>query len=143
MDGLQMNVPGGAAGGGYNTLEDEGTPLTQRTTINFIGAGVTVTDVAGETQVSIPGGAGAGVTTAIVTLPYPAQRVHRVSVIDATVTGSSKIALSIPGSDTLTNNDDTLDILSMMALPQTGTFLFIANFLVPHAGPLTINFTVG
>lgn len=46
------------AAAGYATAEDEGTPVTQRTTLNFTGAGVTVTDDAGKTKVSIPGGAG-------------------------------------------------------------------------------------
>jgi len=142
MDSLQMNVPS-SGGGGAHVIEDEGTPVANQTNMNFTGAGVTVTDAGGKTVVTIPGGAGAGVTTSIVTLPYPAKRSHRVSVTDGAVVGSSKIALSIPGSDTLTNNDDTLDMLSMMALPQTGTFLFLANFLTPIAGPLTINYTVG
>lgn len=30
--------------GGEHTIQDEGTPLTQRTNLNFVGAGVTVTD---------------------------------------------------------------------------------------------------
>ena len=40
----------------YTTIEDEGVPLPQRTTIDYVGAGVTVTDVGGKTQVNIPGG---------------------------------------------------------------------------------------
>lgn len=42
--------------GGGHTIEDEGTPLTQRTNLNFVGAGVTVTDDAGNdaTVVTIP-----------------------------------------------------------------------------------------
>jgi hypothetical protein len=43
----------------YNqTMQDEGVSVTQRSTVNFVGAGVTVTDTGGKTQVSIPGGAG-------------------------------------------------------------------------------------
>jgi hypothetical protein len=43
----------------YNqTVEDEGTPVTQRGTINFVGAGVSVADDAGKTKVTIAGGAG-------------------------------------------------------------------------------------
>lgn len=43
----------------YNqTVEDEGTPVTQRSSINFTGAGVSVSDVGSKTTVSIPGGAG-------------------------------------------------------------------------------------
>jgi hypothetical protein len=47
---------GGSAA--YNLVEDEGVALPQRTTLNFVGPGVTVTDVGGLTQVSIPGGIG-------------------------------------------------------------------------------------
>lgn len=42
--------------GGGHTIQDEGTPLTQRTNLNFVGAGVTTTDDAGNdaTVVTIP-----------------------------------------------------------------------------------------
>lgn len=46
----------------YRTVEDEGVPLPQRTTLNFVGAGVSVADAGGETVVTIPGGGGAGTT---------------------------------------------------------------------------------
>jgi hypothetical protein len=42
---------------GGHTIQDEGTPLTQRTTLNFTGAGVTAADTGGVTVVTIPGGA--------------------------------------------------------------------------------------
>jgi len=53
-------IAGTAGTGGGHTIEDEGTPLTQRTNLNFVGAGVTVTDDAGNdaTVVTIPGGGG-------------------------------------------------------------------------------------
>ncbi len=47
---------GSAAGSAYATVEDEGTPLTQRTTINFVGAGVSAADSGGKTVVTIGGG---------------------------------------------------------------------------------------
>ena len=49
--------PGTAAR--YSTVQDEGAPLTQRSTLNFAGAGVTATDSGGVTLVTIPGGGGA------------------------------------------------------------------------------------
>ena len=49
---------GGGGGSGYTTVENEGTPLTQRTTINFVGAGVTAADVGSKTVVTINGGTG-------------------------------------------------------------------------------------
>jgi hypothetical protein len=39
---------GAGGGGGGHTIEDEGTPLTTRTKLNFVGAGVTVTDDSGD-----------------------------------------------------------------------------------------------
>lgn len=54
------NGVGGGSGGGH-VIEDEGTPLTQRTNLNFVGSGVAVTDDAGNdaTVVTINGGGGA------------------------------------------------------------------------------------
>ena len=51
----------GGAGGGH-IIEEEGTPLTQRTNLNFVGAGVTATDDAGNdaTVVTITSGGGSG-----------------------------------------------------------------------------------
>ena len=52
----------GAAGAasGYDTIEDDGTPLTQRSTVNFIGAGVSCADNGGtsETDCTISGSSG-------------------------------------------------------------------------------------
>lgn len=43
-------------GGGGHIIEDEGTPLTQRSTLNFVGSGVGVTDAGGKTVVTIVAG---------------------------------------------------------------------------------------
>lgn len=48
------------AGSAYGTVQDEGTPLTQRTVLNFTGAGVTASDSGGITVIDIPGGGGGG-----------------------------------------------------------------------------------
>jgi hypothetical protein len=138
-----MNVPS-SGGGGAHVIEDEGTPVAQRTNMNFTGAGVTVTDAGGKTVVTIPGGAGGSVTQAVVSLPYPAQRMHRVVVTDAAVGPTSKIIVVLAGvSDTQANAGDAVDLLSLQAFPGTGNFELQANFLVPHAGPLTINYMIG
>jgi len=51
--------PTDESGGGGHTIQDEGTPLTQRTNLNFVGDAVTVTDDSGNdaTVVTINGGA--------------------------------------------------------------------------------------
>lgn len=53
-----VDLPVGASG--YDTIEDEGVSLPQRNIINFVGAGVTASDVGGKTEVNIPGGSSAG-----------------------------------------------------------------------------------
>lgn len=53
-------VPTTPTGTGH-TIQDEGVSLTQRTLLDFVGAGVTVTDAGGKTVVTIPS---SGVTDA-------------------------------------------------------------------------------
>lgn len=53
---LVAGIPSWEPSAGGHVIEDEGTPLTQRATLNFVGAGVTVTDSGTKTVVTIPGG---------------------------------------------------------------------------------------
>lgn len=50
----------------YTTVEDEATPLTQRSTVNFTGAGVSCTDSGGKTVCTISGGGGGGGTSPLI-----------------------------------------------------------------------------
>lgn len=54
-DVLTVNASGGS---GYATIDDENTPLTQRTTLNFAGAGVVCADDTTQTTCTISGAAG-------------------------------------------------------------------------------------
>lgn len=60
LSGIDEVVLSGTASGVGHTIQDEGIGLPQRTYLNFTGAGVTVTDDAGndQTDVTISGGAG-------------------------------------------------------------------------------------
>ncbi len=49
----------GGVGSGYNLVKDETTSLTSRTTLAFLGAGVTCTDSGSQTECTIAGGSGA------------------------------------------------------------------------------------
>jgi len=52
--GVRSWVPqSGGGGGGYATIQEEGTPLTQRTVMNFIGAGITASDDAANSRTNI------------------------------------------------------------------------------------------
>jgi hypothetical protein len=48
----------------YQTVEDEGSAVTQRTNINFVGSGVSVADSGGKTVVTISGGVATSTLTA-------------------------------------------------------------------------------
>lgn len=58
QSGDTVNVTVASSGGGH-TIEDEGTPVTDRDTINFVGSGVSVADSGGKTVVTIGGTGGA------------------------------------------------------------------------------------
>ena len=44
---------GGGGSGGYTTIQEEGSSLTQRDTLNFIGSGLTAADDAGNTRTNV------------------------------------------------------------------------------------------
>jgi hypothetical protein len=50
-----FSVPTGTGDVNGHVIQDEGVSLPQRTNLNFVGAGVEVTNEAGGTQVSVPG----------------------------------------------------------------------------------------
>lgn len=61
--GTETEVGGGSSG---HTIQDEGTPLTARTNLNFVGSGVAATDDSGNdaTVVTISGSGGTPATNA-------------------------------------------------------------------------------
>jgi len=83
-------------------VQDEGTPiLTAADAINFVGAGVTVTDVSGVATVTIPGGGGGGsldvedegtsIDAAVVVMDFVGAGVT------VTQTAAGEVEVSIPG----------------------------------------------
>ena len=58
VEGALAELAASGGGGGYGTVEDEDTPLTQRASLNFEGAGVTCADDTDQTTCTIPGGGG-------------------------------------------------------------------------------------
>lgn len=103
--------PPSAVGSGYSTVQDEGTPLTQRSTLNFVGAGVTASDTGGVTQVSISGGGGGSANVGKTTVNFgPASADATVTVTGQTSIGSSStVAVFKEPLTTATNTaDDTI-----------------------------------
>ena len=89
-----------SAGGGYATVDDEGVPLTQRTTINFTGVGVTCVDDAGgaETDCDIPGG---GSTNSFETWNAGTGTDPVADASNDTMTLSDSATISVTGSAAL------------------------------------------
>jgi len=89
------------AGGGGHVIEDEGTPLTQRTKLNFVGAGVTVTDDGGDdaSVVTISGSTSnlvveaVAINTGTLTLDLDSEDTKRFD-LTSTVSSGFTIALS-------------------------------------------------
>lgn len=79
----------GSSSTGYALVEEEGVPVTARTTLNFAGAGVTATDSGGKTLVTIPGGGGGGGNSVTVPVNFGASFTDRA---DTVVTGQSWVA---------------------------------------------------
>jgi len=69
-----INATGGGSSdydGGYLVVQDEGSSLTRRSTIDFTGAGVTCTDTGSKTSCDIPSGGSGGASPLSLILGTP------------------------------------------------------------------------
>ena len=96
-----------AGGGGYDTIQDEGVAQTKRTTMNFIGAGVTASDVGGLTQINIPGGAGA--TTGQATIDFGTKEDGNASVTVSTTSALTASKIFVTPAGVATADHDSPD----------------------------------
>lgn len=139
----------GSTGGGYDTIEDEATPLTQRTTINFTGAGVTATDSGGKTVVTIPGGGG-GAYGNQAEVDWGANATNECFkefvIVDASLTGSEYIIAQVAYEAPTGKDVDELefDAFVCMCSPAVGQFrLAMHSLLGPAHGTFKINYIIG
>jgi len=134
---MPLYNPSAGGGGGYSTIQDEGVSLTQRTTIDFVGAGVTATDTGSKTQVSIPGGAGSSWTETEVDFGAGANIWDKnFTITDAGVTAASKVII-VPSGNTATGRaagDTQWDNVTYSAVAGNGSFTVYA---ISATGPIT------
>jgi hypothetical protein len=99
-----------AAGTPGHTVEDEGVALTQRASLNFAGAGVTVTDTGSKTLVTIPGGGGGGSLAVQDEGTTVASGVTQIDFQGAGVTaaaGTGEVVVTIPTGITVQEGNVT------------------------------------
>lgn len=99
---------GSSSGGGYTTVQEDGTPLAARTTINFTGAAITCSDSGGVTVCAVTSGGGSGNAVEVtVTMPGDGSGwAQSVVTGEAWVTATSKILCQPFNDGGDTNNTD-------------------------------------
>lgn len=115
------------SGSSYNqTIEDDGTPVTQRATVNFTGAGVSVADTGGKTTVTVSGGGGSSATTVEVDLGSTAKTSGKFTITDAAISATSKVLCwqapgPYTGKGTLADEAAMQAVIAVSVTPATGT----------------------
>jgi hypothetical protein len=101
---------------------DEGTDLGFFHTLNAAGAGIVASLAAGVLTLTVTGGGGGSfaLSSFSVTLPYPTVDAI-VNVIDASVTGTSKILLA-DGHYADTDTNDPSDMYARVVSVAAGSF---------------------
>lgn len=105
--------------GGYNVVEDEGSPLTKRTTINFTGAGVSCVDSGGKTVCTISGGGGGSVNTASGSASFDGGSLDALTTVTAAwASGASVIVCRPTGEESSVEGAQTI-----VTSQATGSFV--------------------
>jgi len=128
-----------------HAIEDEGSALTQRATLNFVGAGVTVSDAGGKTLVTIAGGGGSWTEVEVDFGSSPVYGAEFV-ITDAAITAASKVQVLPCGKAATgrTADDWAWDGAAFAANPGTGSATCYAQFLPgPVVGLRKVQYSVG
>jgi len=124
-------------------VRDEGVSQGRVTAFNFTGTGVTASVAANVGTVNIPGGGGSSATRVVVTAAFPAKRNQRINIADAAVSATSRVLAWVSGIvDGLPNAGDLVDIHTMRAIANIGSFDLDMDFITPWAGSLSIDYMV-
>lgn len=114
----------GSGGAGGHTIEEEGTPLTARSKLNFVGAGVTATDDSGD-------------DASVITIPNPTINTS-TSLTDGaaiTITGTKHTLTSTQATVTWTlSQTGDFQTTDIILNATTTTWTFPANTLCVYEG---------
>lgn len=83
-----------SSGSGYNLVQEDGTPLTQRTTLNFTGTSITCSDSGGITVCAVSAGAPGSANFTDDTATFTGGSDILKTVTAAWATGASQILCS-------------------------------------------------
>jgi hypothetical protein len=113
------------------------TPSSGGGTTNFLRAD--------GTWAAPPGGGGGSVsfTSATVTAPAPAAQEHRITVVDALISGTSKLQISEGNLLDTDVNCSEMDPVFYRAIPGTGSFTLVISSPSRIVGDFKINYLVG
>jgi hypothetical protein len=127
--------PPASSGSGYSTVEEEGTPVTQRTTLNFIGGNVTAADSGGKTTITVSSAAGSATETEIDFGSGAPLYEKKFTITDAGVSPTSKVFVVQSGSvaTSRVGDDAEWDSVDYAAKSGTGEFTLLA---VATPGPI-------
>ena len=124
---IQERIDDGTIIAGSPTIQEEGNPLPASDTINFVGAGATVTDVAGVTTVTIPGGgSGAGISEVEV-----GTTLIRYIILTGTPVFTANIA---SGVQTITATGGTYKLVSVATTGATANLAGDNSFTIIYNG---------
>lgn len=88
-----------------------------------------------------PGGAGSSATRVVVTAAFPAKINQRINVVDAAIASTHKINAWVSGiANGAANAGDLVDLYSIRAIANTGSFDLDLDFTTPWAGSLSIDY---
>lgn len=135
---LTVTISGGGASG-YQTIQEEGSGLTQRNTVNFIGSGITAADDAGNTRTNITLDALLNAIADVTATSGTLEMTGTDTVGTYTVTTFAKTYLD---DTNVTNTRSTLG-LGSAALSAATSFAQVANDLSDLASTSTARTNLG